>query len=260
MNTDEKDNLQPPTKKTRSASKPFEWLSDCLFCGSVCDGKHESVCKVSTLELRKNILDVCHDHPAEADLADITFRVQNCIDLVAVDAVYHTECMTNFFLKHKKVNPEEPADEKRPLGYNSSFVSEERRTPGRPENSVTSEAFLKTCEWLESLTEPKSVAEFEEYMSKLVDEKDMCTRKWIKKKLEMKYGKSITFSSDGYRDIISLKDMTEQIINDRWYAEKKTDVTEEKYRIIKAAAKLIQTEIREMKFDKSHFSAAKILP
>ena len=88
-------------------------------------------------------------------------------------------------------------------------------------------------------------------MSKLVDEKDMCTRKWIRKKLETKYGKNITFTSDGYRDIISLKDMTEQIINDRWYADRKKDVVEEKYRIIKAAAKLIQAEIREMKFDKS---------
>ena len=121
------------------------------------------------------------------------------------------------------------------------------------------EAFRRTCVWLESLSEPKSLQEVEEYMSELVDEKDMYTRKWLKKKLLQKYGESVSFLSDGYRDIISFKDITNQIINDRWYADRKKDIVEEKYRIIKAAAKLIQAEIREMRFDKSFYPAENLI-
>ena len=133
IDTEEKDNTEPPTKKTRSTSKPFVWRTDCFFCGFVCVDKHESVCNVSTLDLRSRILDACDDSAADRDLAEIRFRVQNCIDLVAVDAIYHTECMTRFFLTRKKVSLEEPLDQKRPLGYNSSFIADEERTAGRPE-------------------------------------------------------------------------------------------------------------------------------
>ena len=113
-----------------------------------------------------------------------------------------------------------------------------------------SEAFIKTCEWLESHAEPTSLCEFEEHMAGIVDAAHMCSRKYLRTKLVQKYGDHIEFISDGYRDILCFKDMPKRIIDNAWYANRNDDATEDKYRIIKAAAKLIQEEIREMKFAK----------
>ena len=125
-----------------------------------------------------------------------------------------------------------------------------KRSVGRPKDSLMSEAFDMTCEWLESQAEPMSLSEVEEHMISIVDSDHMCSRKYLKKQLLEKYGDHIEFTSDGYRDIVCLKNMAERIINDSWYAERKENATEDKYRIIEAAAKLIRAEIREMKFSK----------
>ena len=146
--------------------------------------------------------------------------------------------MANFFHDHKS-NNSPPLDEKRHVG--------------RPEDPVISSAFQKTCEWLESIAEPKALQEIEEYMSNIIGEEHMCTRKWLQHKLIQTYQENISISLDGYRNIVCLKDMANRIINDKWYAERKKSIVDEKDRIILAAAKLIHADIREMKYNNSFY-------
>ena len=245
---DEKE-WSPPSKKTRSSTDTFDWKSHCFICGTLCDFKHDArnhISRVETLSLRDNVLKVCNENSDK--LSELSHRVQSCFDLVAAKAVYHSNCLVKLFaspsLQRNEARDERPAEEK--MSDEKSGISK----PGRPENPVTADAFRQTCEWLESNCEPKSLQEVEQHMSTIIgDENDMCSRKWMKKRLEEKYQDNILFSSDGYRDIIILKDMAQCIINEKWYDERKKDVVEEKKRIITAAAKLIKAEIREMSCD-----------
>jgi len=43
--------------------------------------------------------------------------------------------------------------------------------------------------------------------------------------------------------------MAQRLINDKWYAERETDVANESRRFVEAAAKLIKASIRETEFD-----------
>ena len=157
-----------------------------------------------------------------------------------------------FNMKTKKNIKIETGDE-RPMQQEIKDEKSEKKYngPGRPENPVTANAFSQTCEWFENSCEPVSLQEFEEKMSSLLDQRNMCTRKWLKVKLNQKYKEDIRFLSDGYRDIIVLNVTAEKIINDRWYTERNRDIDEEKIRIIKTAATLIKAELREMSSDPS---------
>ena len=59
---------------------------------------------------------------------EVLSRVENCIDLVAAEAVYHSACMAEF-----RLNETETGNNK-----------------GRPEDKYMSEAFNTLCEWLEN--------------------------------------------------------------------------------------------------------------
>ena len=90
----------PPAKKTRSSVEPFNWRDSCLFCTEYCDIKHNNrkrVCKVETVELRTNILEICEKYPEHPGFCSIAHRVRNCNDLVHLKAVHHKKCMGDFF-------------------------------------------------------------------------------------------------------------------------------------------------------------------
>ena len=252
---EKKEEKEPLKKRTRTSSEQFVWNSNCFLCGAYCDRKHEQIHRVETVSLKEKVLAVCQKFPEDEGVSKIMYRLSNCFDLVAIKAIYHHHCLSNLFKrsgdeKKKQVS----SDEKRPMGYDKPPTAlEEKRAPGRPENPITAEAFRNTCVWLESRSEPVSMKQVEEYMSQLVGENEMLTRRWLKTKLEQKYKKNINFTSDGYRDIVTLSDLTETIINDRWYKERKKDVIEEKYRIVALAARLIKEEIKELKFDKNTY-------
>lgn len=51
----------------------------------------------------------------------------------------------------------------------------------------------------------------------------------------------------GFTDICSF------LINDRWYKDRKKDVVDDSERIVKAAAKLIVSQIRELEVENSNY-------
>ena len=245
------DEKPPPAKKTRSSIEPFHWSTCCLFCGSQCfERDKKQVCEVTTNSFRQSILDVCLSRLDDPYSAAIAHRIQNCSDIAAVKAKYHKVCSSKFYKLKQSIDTGD-ADEK-PF----SQVDEEKRKPGKPKDVIASNAFQKTCNWLESTAEPLLLSEVETYMATFANidgESHMWGRRYLKDQLQKKFGDHIEISSDGYNLVIRLKDMAKRVINDKWYQDRKPNLDEEKNRIILAAAKIIKEEIREMKYDKSYY-------
>ena len=88
-------------------------------------------------------------------------------------------------------------------------------------------------------------------MIELVGENnDVYPKRWLKTKLQIKYGEHIMFAeASGKPNIVCFKNMTEFIVNDKWFSERKKDSDDEAERIIVTAAKLILNNIRSAKFN-----------
>ena len=65
------------------------------------------------------------------------------------------------------------------------------------------------------------------------------------KKVKERYGDSIFFGeTPGVSNTVCFKDMTSDILNDKWYQDRKVNLEEERIKVIRAATNLIK-----MKFD-----------
>lgn len=99
---------KPPTKKLQSDSLPFNWKDDCMLCGrsASIDSRHperSQVCPVRTLPIRMTLLEQCVKR-SDTWAFEVQGRLKDCIDLVAVEAVYHTNCLSRFMLQKEEYN------------------------------------------------------------------------------------------------------------------------------------------------------------
>jgi hypothetical protein len=195
-----------------------------LFCSEECntfEKRKPDYSRVETIELQDKIRTI-GQLSTDPKVLEVYYRILNCVDLIAVEAIYHEHCMPNFFQQ--------------------SLLSETKRSVDRPANQDVNETFNEACMWLETCSGPVTMKELHDQM------KATCSVKWLRKRLLTKYGVSLSVTSDGYRDYVILKDMAEHIINDKWYADREKNIHDEKQRIVLAAAKLIKDEIREIRY------------
>jgi len=95
-----------------------------------------------------------------------------------------------------------------------------------------------------------TVKDFHEKMIQFSENDSTCTTKHLKKLLKEKYG-AFVFFSEGTREsnnVICFQDMANYIVNKK-LKDKKDIIEDESKSIIKAAADLIISELREMKHD-----------
>ena len=145
-------------------------------------------------------------------------RVLGCIDLVQAEAKYHDNCRVLF-----------TANDAGP-----------QQKVGRPHSSEKQRNFDVLCEWLEIEGELHSLVELHEKMKELTNSEDVYSRKWLKEKLQEKYGESLFFATvDGRVDVVCFRDTVKYIINDQWYQNRHENIEEEVKRIVKQAAKII---------------------
>ena len=91
----------PPPKRLRSSTpRPFQWKTDCLFCGmeAIIDIKHperEVIMSVRTLSIRETISAQCGSRSDPWSIEILT-RLENCIDFVSEEALYHRTCYVKF--------------------------------------------------------------------------------------------------------------------------------------------------------------------
>ena len=213
----------------------------------------EKIRRFETIEMRRKILERCEikmneERTSESNLkkTEVQHRILRCFDLVAAEAVYHKNCHKEF------------------------FKAKEQNTSNSTTADKKSETFGELCDTLEFLAEPITMYELRKQIVAKHGEENVYTSKRIKKKLREKYGDDIIMTDDTYSIIICLKNLTSSILNEKWYSNRKDNVTDERDRMILTAAKLIYQEMREMTCNTRYYPSeeqvrnidkgAKILP
>ena len=125
----------------RSAEKQFNFSTDCFFCAKPAafgrKRKSTDVFQVRTVEVRDNILAVCHER-GDAWAVDVQARLLHVHDLHAADAVYHKVCSGNFRTK-KQI----------PAVHQHEMSTSKRAKVGRPKYKERTDAFLEVANFLE---------------------------------------------------------------------------------------------------------------
>jgi len=170
-------------------------------------------------------------------------------DLVAAEGVYHFYCYGRF----QRVECENVGSGKK---------------KGRPEHSVRSHCFHMKCDWFEQVCEDKlyTLEELQQQTLKLArhvsenteieDNGLLYDSKHLKRKLIKQYGDHIFFSEmRGRPNVVCFRNMCTYLVSDKWYADREENPGDESFRIVKAAAKLIAAEIREIERDMTMYPA-----
>ena len=96
--------ITPPAKKSRPRhlEGAFNWKQFCLFCGEECnpfEKRKPDYSSVETIEVREKI---CYIGQLRTDpkVLEVYYRILSCVDLVAVEAIYHKHCM---FSSHRNL-------------------------------------------------------------------------------------------------------------------------------------------------------------
>ena len=225
----------PKRQKLRSSQPTFRWKEHCFYCDSkvIFDDKHPNRYpnsrrvggKPESVNMIHQVRNRC-DERNEEFASVVKKRLSVINDLVAVEAVYHSPCQSRFFSSDR------------------TLTSESSR--GRNESDAKLAAFKTLCEWLDEQTELYTLQDLHDKMIELSGEATyVCATKWIKKKLEDKYGDYIFIAEvSGRKNAACFRNLASMIINDKWYEERHTDVKNEANRIIDTAAKLIKNRLR----------------
>lgn len=208
-----------------------------MLCGNpaTIDAQHPNQSKVktvTTLPLRDKVLEQC-DKRGDTWASEVQTRLYGCIDLVAVETVYHSKCFCRFML-NKELEQ-----------------ALESKIMGRPEDQMMLQWFKMLCHWLESEAgvESYTLTELHDKMKEISDNPDIYTVKRLKQKLQEHYKEFMFFAEvQGRSNVVCFKNMAKYIIKEKWYSEKKANIEDEVERILVTAAKIIRTEIQDKEY------------
>lgn len=151
-------------------------------------------------------------------------------DLVAADAAYHLSC-------YKKLYSTVPTGMKR--GH-------------RPASNVD-EAMEFIFSYLEENSDECQFS-FEDLVNQIEGEfrTDMRT---IKARLRKQYGDDVLIADSHHqKSVLCFKKTGYKILSDNWYCERKTNLEEQRFRILKVAADIIVEDIRSHVYDNSVYT------
>ena len=105
---------------------------------------------------------------------------------------------------------------------------------------------FELCDWLDNQAKLFTIKDLHEKLCSISKNgEDIYSLKRMKQKLEDHNGETFFFTNlPGSSNTVCLKDTTSEIINDKWYEDRKENLYEEKSCIISAAAKLTKNEVR----------------
>ena len=165
---------------------------------------------------------------------DVLSSVEGCVDFVAAESSYHSNCLLRF---NQNKEPQKKNEPKR----------------GRKPSEHLMECFSKACDWLEGETLPCSVIDFRKKMTEFADGEDVYGVQYIKTLLTDRYKDHIAFSCEaGRENLIYFKKMADYLINMK-YKEKGHTTEEEAERVISLAALLVKAEVREVGYNNDFY-------
>lgn len=240
---DQTDSAQSVKRSARVSLGLHDSKTHCFFCGTEAqkiDAKRNSeerVYCVRTDAFVQTILVHCRTR-GDAWAIAVQGRIEYFGgDLHAADCVYHQSCSVNF--RTLRDIPKQF----------TSVDSAKRRKSGRPKDCDQEEAFEKVCSFLEEndeeqLTISDLVAKMGEY---LCDSKSAAYgNQYLKEMLVRRYGRSIFVTEgQGVKNIVTFREKTCQILRDYYKSPQEDDEEAQKRAIIKTAAKLIRSDIKE---------------
>ena len=168
MDTRKSNQFKLPFKELRSSyDNVSNWKEHFLLCAKAVDLKHSetsNVINVRTIPILENIIAVANKRQDKWG-GSVLGRLESCTDLVVVEAIYHSQCMTKFRLKRSS-----------------------RRKRGKTVEVQLCENCKSVCVWLEK-EENCDLHTFKESQEKM---KEKCNREvyssfYMKKNVEEQY-------------------------------------------------------------------------
>ncbi|KAK6186089.1 hypothetical protein SNE40_008194 [Patella caerulea] len=232
-------NLSEEYRRLRSEEDGFDFEKHCLFCqqNAKLSGNKRGfeVFPVRTFDFQNTVKEICLKRN-DAWGNQVLARLEYALDLPAADAIYHQTCNVNF-----RTGKYIPVSKQKDESPSSKF------SRGRPENQTQLTAFLKVAKFLqENDDEQITIGDLVKQMDDLCPG-DAYSSTYMKKKL-LEYFKDqiIVTELNGIPNVVTFKATASTILNEFYNHPKNQDENETKMYIIKAAAKLIQSDIKDL--------------
>ena len=236
---DECRNRETPTLRSKNQ---FRFDEHCLFCGQVAKKDRKKgidIFPVRTDDFQTKILRACDERDDEWAV-EVRGRIKYVNDLHAADALYHQTCSVNF--RTGKTVPQ----------LFSPVASKKGQKRGRPVSNT--ESFANIIDYLKK-HEDEQVTIFH-LVDKMKEEcgDDAFSAVYMKKKLREHFGNEILITDiSGKSSVVTLRDTATSILQDFYNRPKHQDFESEKRSIIKAAAKLLKSDIRSIPVSKENY-------
>lgn len=225
----EQESKEEPRRELRQLDFQFDFKNMCLFCAEVPDYNHPKrnpISLASTMKIKDNIIKVCNERNDEWGNT-VLVRVNSVIDLVASEARYHKSCYA-LFNQHGS----------NPKGKSNSCDNKNAL------NLTKHNAFYKLCDFLENNDECQyDIKELMSIMKENSLDGEVYSEEYVKMKLKAHYGDAICMTSKCGKWTVCFRGTASRILNDNWYKDRLKNGTDERMRIVKAAAIIIKEDI-----------------
>lgn len=206
-----------------------------MFCALECSAPNAKLPKkkrtefhcVQTYEIKNTIAEICEKRNDE--LAHIVkTRINNVIDLIAVEARYHKNCYSMF----------------------RSMPSSDKI--GGPVNTEKEAHFEELCTYIDNGDDCQY--SLNDLKIKLKDisrsEDDMFSDPYLKSLILKRYGSDVMYTSSGTKaKAFTFRKSLHKILSEQWYNSRCGTVEDDRLRIVKAAAEIIRADIQAKMYD-----------
>lgn len=247
----------------RSRTPSFNFQECCFFCTTrinlnTTHRKGHEWYKVRTKDFEESIKAVCKSR--DDDWSNNVFRrICAVSDLHAVDAIYHAACSSMFRLN--KSLPARFATQELFGILEDTEPDKKRPKRGRPGHDERYQAFLKLATFFEENDEEQyTVSELVVKMGELLNGTDLepYSNKYLKSKLLEYFSDQLVFATiDGKADVVTFKEKASAILQNFYYLDKTDNEESEKIKLIRAAAKIIKSDIKGLPAQKESYMTAK---
>ena len=206
------------------------WKTLCFFCEKTINKDNKSskdFSRVMTLKVQESILKRASERDDEWSKT-VESQLLSSNALVTEEAIYHKACMDKFC-----------------LSKTSAYEK-----PGKPINTEMFNGFEGICAWLkeDGDCDLHTINKLQEQIKLMAYE--YYSNKRLKQKLKEKYVFLMFSESCGRTDILWFEEFANYVLQEK----KKEEVEEMKESVVKAAAKIIKSEIREGEKSDEYYS------
>ena len=230
---------QEPRVSTRSSSGIFDFKHHCFYCGKQITEREKQLKKIHWVscknkEVDKAVLNAIEQRTNDEWALEVKGRLEFVNDLCTEDALYHGLCDLRF-----RNGREKP--------FSSEQTPDTSRKRGRKVDEEREEVLLEIIEYLRQNDEDQiTISELNEMMAaKIPAHSQAFTSKWLKARLlEQLKDEVIITNINNKTNVITFLEKASKILSDFKADKVERSEEEEKYHIVRTAAKIIKNDIK----------------